>query len=83
MGPLWEGMQSCSRQVLGNVRQRFTADQQLHHFRQLDCQLISVGRSKGLLKVVATKAGRPSSAASTERADGSHHVLNPQLRDSG
>jgi hypothetical protein len=83
MGPLWEGMQSCSRQVLGNVRQRFTADQQLHHFRQLDCQLISVGRSKGLLKVVATKAGRPSSTASTERADGSHHVLNPQLRDSG
>ena len=70
MGPLWEGMQSCSRQVLGNVRQRFTADQQLHHFRQLDCQLISVGRSEGLLKVVATKAGRPSSTASTERADG-------------
>ena len=52
MGPLWQGMQSCSRQVLGNVRQRFTTDQQLHHFRQLDCQLISVGRSKGLLKVV-------------------------------
>ena len=70
MGPLWEGMQSCSRQGLGNVRQRFTADQQLHHFRQLDCQLISVGRSKSLLKVVATKAGRPSSTASTKRASG-------------